>query len=136
MIITISGSIGSYDNMSMIAERLKAAGHEVYLPQPSGIPASQELRRDKPALIREHTNKIKQSDVLLVANYDKNGVANYIGPNTFLEMGMAYALGKPIYLLRDIPELAYSDELYGLEPTVVHDDTSRITLTTNSTEEN
>ena len=47
-------------------------------------------------------------------------MANYIGGNTFLEMGVAFYLNKPIYLLNIIPEIDYKEELLGMKPTIIN----------------
>ena len=59
-----------------------------------------------------HFAKIRESDAVLVCNYTKKGIENYIGANTFLEMGHAYALEKPIYVLNKLPDQPFiNDEL-------------------------
>ena len=62
-------------------------------------------------LIKGHYEEVKNGDVCLICNVQKNGVPGYIGGNTFLEIGFAYVLNKPIYLLKEIPEVSYRDEL-------------------------
>lgn len=73
-------------------------------------------------LIRKHYNEIKDSDAILVINKNKNGVKNYIGGNTFLEMGFAYVLGKKVFVLNPLPKelkLIYQ-ELVAMQPTVLN----------------
>jgi len=121
MTITVSGSMKHATKMEALKVKLEALGHLVHLPEMSeaGL-KGEKLRARKPMLIQDHTEKIKKSDALLVANYPKNDIDGYIGGNTFLEMGMAYMVGKPIYLISPIPELAYTDEIYGLEPIILY----------------
>ncbi len=53
----------------------------------------------------------------------KNGVLNYVGANTLLEMGLAFYLKKPIFLLNPIPEgVGYVEEMKGLHPIVINGD--------------
>jgi len=59
-------------------------------------------------------------------NYDKRGIKNYIGGNSFLEMGFAHILQKKIFLLNGIPEIIYSDEIKAMQPTVLNGDLSKI----------
>lgn len=73
-----------------------------------------------------HFKKIEWSDAVLVLNYDKNDIANYIGGNTFLEIGIAFYLGKKIYLFNDIPEISYKEEILGMKPVVIFEDLSKI----------
>ena len=76
--------------------------------------------------IREYWQVIKNFDAILVANFDKNNIKNYIGGNTFLEMGFAHVLNKPIYLLNSIPQLSYTDEIKSMQPTILNGDLSKI----------
>ncbi|HBL39339.1 TPA: hypothetical protein DDZ10_01565 [Candidatus Uhrbacteria bacterium] len=77
--------------------------------------------------IREHWGIIEKSDVVFVLNYDKHGIANYIGGNSFLEMGFAYILKKPIYLLNPIPDMPYyKTEIIAMKPVVVDGDLERV----------
>jgi hypothetical protein len=70
-----------------------------------------------------HYNEIANlSDAVLVLNFDKNDVKNYIGGNTLMEMGMAYVLDKKIFLLNPIPEVTYTEEIKSLEPIVINGD--------------
>ena len=65
---------------------------------------------------------------MLIANYPKKGVEGYIGGNSFLEMGFAHVLDKKIYLLNDIPEMIYSDEIKAMQPVVLNSDIDKLTL--------
>ena len=42
-------------------------------------------------------------DAVLVLNYEKNGVAGYIGAGVLMEMAVAHSLGKPIFILFPLP---------------------------------
>jgi hypothetical protein len=42
-----------------------------------------------------------------VVNMTTRDIKNYIGVNTFLELGFAHYLGKRIYLLHPIPDQPY-----------------------------
>ncbi len=53
--------------------------------------------------IREHFRKIQQADAILVLNHDKKGIKNYIGGNTFLEMGVAFWLDKKYFFSTPFP---------------------------------
>ena len=61
-------------------------------------------------------------------NKDKNGIKNYIGGNSFLEMGFAYVLGKKIYVLNPLPEELpiFYQELVAMQPIVLDGDLSKI----------
>ncbi len=77
-------------------------------------------------LIKRHFHLIKNSDAILVLNVDKDGVKNYIGGNTFLEMGFAYILDKKIFLLNEIPDISYQDEVKAMQPIIINGDFRKI----------
>jgi len=77
-------------------------------------------------LIKRYYNMIKEADAILIVNGDKKGIKNYIGGNTFLEMGFAYTMDKKIFLLNPIPDMAYRDELEAMKPIILDNDLSKI----------
>jgi len=141
MTVTICGSIAFIDEMYRLKTELEGLGHKVLLP-PNEVPGERgemipasEYYKHKKALhqkddawiwknhterISGHFDKISKSDVILVANYDKNNISNYIGPNTLMEMGVAFYLKKKIYLLNPIPEIVWKEEILGMKPIVIN----------------
>lgn len=79
--------------------------------------------------IRKHLKEVEKAECILVINKDKKGIKNYIGANSFLEMGYAYSLNKPIYLYQDIPEDQeyIIQEVLGMQPIVLNGDIQKIT---------
>jgi len=133
MVITICMSMLLKHRLEEVSDRLHAAGHEPLSPidtpdfdyQGSTDEQRAQLKRERD-LIREHWRKIARSDAILVLNEDLPGRPNYIGGNSFLEMGFAHILELPIYLMQDVPESAYRSEMLAMDPTVLHGDLSRI----------
>ena len=76
--------------------------------------------------IKNSEDVMHNIDAVLVLNYEKNGVDNYIGGATFLEMYDAFRLGKKIYMLNDIPKGLLEDEIIGFKPVIIHGDLSKI----------
>ena len=107
--------------MTEVTRALENLGHEVKIPVIGTKDAD-----GKEESIRMHFEKIEWSDAVLILNYDKNGIPNYIGANTLIEMGVAFYLGKPIYLLNNIPELGYKEEILGMKPVVIGGDFGKI----------
>lgn len=87
---------------------------------------TEDLLKLKKSLVDEHIERIKNSDAALVLNFDKKGIKNYIGGNTFLEMGFAYVLGKKIFLLNPIPDISYREEIEAMMPVILYGDLSKI----------
>ena len=77
-------------------------------------------------LITRYYKKIQESDYVLIINVDKDDKKNYIGGNTFLEMGFAHVLGKPMYVFNDLPDVPYKDELEAMNLVVINGDLSLI----------
>ena len=146
MKITICGSIAFYDEMLKVKGELESLGHEVKLPPIEvkdkngniiSVQKFYELRKNetsddswiwerKNEAMKQHFNKIEWSEGVLILNCDKKGVENYIGGNTLLEMGVALHLGKKMFILNDIPDLSYKEEVLGMKPFVIRGDLSKI----------
>lgn len=70
-----------------------------------------------------------EADAILVLNYEKHGVQNYIGGNVLMEMALAFYLKKPIYILNEIPEQSnFLEEIIGLNPIVLRGDLKKLTV--------
>ena len=63
---------------------------------------------------RAHLNRVidKENEIILIVNETKNGIENYIGPNSFAEISFGFYYNKRVYVLNDIYE-PYKDELIG-----------------------
>ena len=146
MKITICGSIAFYDEMIEIKEKLEKLNHQVKLP-PLEIKdekdemisvkeyyAKRKIETDdhswiwekKEEAMRAHFQKVEWSEAVLILNYKKNNIIGYIGANTLLEMGLAFFLRKKIFLLNDIPEISYKEEILGMKPVVIKGNLEKI----------
>ncbi len=142
MKIAICGSLDFTLEIKKIADELLKRGFEVQIPisskkilrgefsldeikqeKESGVFADRAIKYDS---IRAYWPIISNSSVILVVNFDKHNIQNYIGGNTFLEMGFAHILNKPIYLLNDIPTMIYTDEIRAMQPIVINGDLFKI----------
>jgi nucleoside 2-deoxyribosyltransferase len=147
MKITVCCSLAFADEAIKIEEDLKKLGFDVEIPftihdcKSKGIEDIKQWVEDliekdpdefdklKKERMELHYSKVEKADAILVLNYDKKGIKNYIGANTLLEMGLAFWLKKPIYLLNSIPEeLDYAEEIKGMMPIVINQDLSLIKL--------
>lgn len=135
MKIVICGSMSSSTLMVRVGRELAENGHEVVLPEhtekyASGslpMESSYESTKNKieQNLIKRHFEKIKCADAVLVINPEKGSVNDYIGGNAFLEMGFAYVLEKKIFILNNIPNVLYKDEILAMQPMVLKGDISK-----------
>lgn len=149
MKITICGSIAFQNEILSLKEKLEEMGHEIGIwsfevkdkngkfisvqeyykirQKVRGVDDNQEwVWNRKAEAIMEHFNKIVWSDVILVANYDKKDIKGYVGGNSLMEMGVAFFLKKKIYLLNEIPEISYKEEILGMKPIILNGDLNKI----------
>lgn len=127
MTITICGSIKFMEEMKAVQKKLEEAGHAVLMPvKAEGVDYWSEDNRSrveakkKFELIKEHLEKIKKSEAILVVNQTKGEIENYIGANTFLEMGFAHYWQKKIYLWNPLPNQPYiRDEIETIDPVII-----------------
>jgi hypothetical protein len=140
MRITILGSSKFAKQMVEYRDKLIALGHEInlhehYIAQGKGemIDLVERMGKEHAKVKKEydyhryHYDEItNKSDAVLVLNFDKNGIDNYIGGNTLMELGFAYVHNKKIFLLNPIPQMAYTDEILSVDPIVINGDLSLI----------
>lgn len=137
MTIAICGSMKFHNQMREVKKTLENMGHTAPVPKSIELmdtvgyvhPTADEARiqaKIQHDFIREHFRKIEQAEAILVLNYDKKGIKNYIGGNTFLEMGLAFWLGKKIYLLNPIPAMDYLTEMHAMQPVILHGNLAEI----------
>jgi hypothetical protein len=112
--------------MLEISQTLYSKGIEAIVPE-SDIPLlnalnDQDFNEIKRVVGMRHIRKIrdhKKTYGILVVNRDKHGVPDYIGPNTFAEIAVAFAHYKKIFLFQGIPEF-YNDELTAWNVQALH----------------
>jgi hypothetical protein len=127
--IIICCSLSASDEVLAIQKQLEAKGFVVEIPwgvqqyrdnNYTHVSRAESAQNKKDNdLIKRYYKKIQEHDVVLVVNTDKNGVANYIGGNTFLEMSFAHVLDKPLYVLNPLPDVSYRDELEAMSPVIL-----------------
>ena len=133
MKIFIICSKAFYDKVPPIKKELEEMGHETILPNSLDNPDSEKEAWQsgnhaefKSRMYQESRDKVSNIDAVLTLNFEKNGVKNYIGGCTFLELYDAFMLGKKIYLWNDIPEGILFDEIHGFAPITIHGDLKKI----------
>ena len=136
--------MSGYSKFMILKEDLERLGHVVlhpdiefemkgdnvsvgtYFDRNGGVDAfspDHDVWKQKRDAIIKHFRKIDESEAILVANYEKKGTENYIGGNTFLEMGYAFGTGKRIFILNKLPaQSAYKEEILGMQPFVLGGD--------------
>lgn len=124
-----------YNRIPEIEKVLNLNGHELIFPNSYGNPFGEDKMREKPldeyqawkkGMFRESQEKVKNADAVLVLNFEKNGIKNYVGGATFLEMYDAFRKGKTIFLHNPVPEGMLFDEITGFSPVIINGDLNLI----------
>lgn len=115
--IVICSSANFYKHSFEISMSLKKMGYKTLVPitikrmKKSGNFNAADYRtwlkdssafKRKTYLMRNHFGKVAKGDAVLVVNDEKRGIQGYIGANVLMEMGLAFYLGKPIYILNKV----------------------------------
>jgi hypothetical protein len=136
MKIGIIGSMQFTDKMLEVKAKLQELGHDAFVTdlhkamvgktdeEIEKIKLHQKYNMDA---IREFWNMMQGADAVLVLNYDKNGIKNYVGGNTLMEIGFAHVLNQKIFMLNPIPEMPYcKSEIEAVKPIILNGDFSKI----------
>ncbi|HBH46700.1 MAG: hypothetical protein A2445_00420 [Candidatus Jacksonbacteria bacterium RIFOXYC2_FULL_44_29] len=136
MKIAICASMVFTEKMLEIKKELEKLGHSAVVSSfaPAYIDKSTKEKekltvyhKNEKDAIREFYKEIKKSDAILVLNYDRRGIKNYIGGNTLMEIGFAHILYKKIFLLNPIPKIEYyKSEIEAVKPVIINSDLSKI----------
>ena len=142
MKITICSSAAFYKDIFPIKEELEKLGFEVLIPiAAEKMKESRNFKvsdyktwynnpddfEKKAFLMKNHINKVKEGDAVLVLNLKKNNVSGYVGGNVLLEMFYGWINKKAIFLLNPVEkELQLYEEVMGMTPIILNGDLSQI----------
>jgi hypothetical protein len=76
--------------------------------------------------LQKDFKKIEDCDALLVCNFTKKGIDNYVGASAIAYMAIAYYLNKQIYLLYDLPNTNNIEEVFSFSPICLSGDLTKI----------
>ncbi len=136
MKIGIIGSMQYTEKMLEARDSLIKMGHQAFVTDlHKSLVGKTDEEKEKIKLhqkynmdaIREFWRAMQGADAVLVLNIDKNGIKNYIGGNTLMEIGFAHVLNQRIFLLNPIPEIQfYKTEIEAVKPIIINGDLSLI----------
>jgi hypothetical protein len=147
--IVLAGSMFFMDKMTAVANDLESLGFSVtcpelteeekktgantftgyvdYLGDVEKVSPDDPVWKMKGEAIREYKKVIDVCDALLICNFDKGEKKNYIGANSFIEMGYGFFINKPIFILQGPP---YADskieEVLGMTPIFLYGNLGKI----------
>lgn len=124
------------DKMIEFRDKLEKLGHDAFITdlhksmigksdeEIEKIKLHQKYNEDA---IREFWNAMQGADAVFVLNLDKNGIKNYIGGNTLMEIGFAHVLNQKIFMLNPIPDMSYcKTEIEAVKPIIINGDLTKI----------
>ena len=138
MKITICGSITNAKKIYDIEQQLIDKGHKVFSHELMHKYAQDDeevkryVQQDHAKLKQEsdtfrwYYQAIKDSDAIVVCNYEKNNIPGYIGGSVLMEIGYAHCNNKKIFFMNPIPEVSFKDELIAVNPQIINNDLSQI----------
>ena|SRR5438105_12565312 len=128
IVVCSSGSF--YKHCNEIADQLRKMGYKAVVPATAyemlksgdyDIAKVKAWMHDpkhfklKRKLAMKHFEEVAAGDAVLIVNDDKPGQPAYIGPNGTMERGVAYYLGKPVYIWKGVPKDSnFYEEVYGM----------------------
>jgi len=136
MKIAIAVSMMFAEKAIEIKKKLEKLGYEIFISEfIDALLGKTDKEKEKLIIfqknekdaIRRFWKQIKRSDMLLVLNFDRRGIKNYIGGNTLMEIGFAHVLNKKIFLLNPIPDIEYyKSEIEAMKPFILNGDFSKL----------
>jgi hypothetical protein len=135
MKIGIIGSMQFTDKMLETRDELIKLGHEAFvtnLHKTMVGKTAEEIeqiklhQKNNMDAIREFWRMMQGADAVLVLNFDKNGVTNYVGGNTLMEIGFAHVLNQKIFMINPIPDMIYKTGIEAVRPVIIDNDYSLI----------
>lgn len=104
--IVISGSASLQNEINALRAELATKYEILDFPKPI---AEKEFTKIYPQVLKNFMRNIAETDVLLVANFDKKGISGYIGAQAYAELcfglsqNLLYGKNIELYILK-IPE--------------------------------
>ena len=114
--VVICGSMSSYPIMLEVSLLLSDMNVDCIVPEKENSFHSELSKEDfegfKRRVSYDYLQKIKYygTSAILIINPKKHNIDNYIGPNTFAEIAVAFASKKKIFVYYEYPAI-YEDEL-------------------------
>lgn len=140
----LCSSANFYEHVNKLAEELEQLGYKAVVPldcrrmkktgnyDVGAVKTWYKNPKDfhkKAFYINDHFKEIERGDAILVVNDEKHGYKGYIGPNVIIEMGLAFYLKKPIYVLNKVSEkMPTYEEVFGLQSKILDGDLSKVSL--------
>jgi hypothetical protein len=138
--VVVCGSMSSLSRMDEIRQTLHLADVPAVTPSPDNdiwlnLAPTDVAEKKRLASLR-HIRRILHhtTAAVLVMNLDKYGTQDYIGPNAFAEIAVAFAHGRQVFLFQGMPD-QYADELMAWGVTCLYCDIAALVDAMHQTNE-
>lgn len=124
-----------YNKLENIADFLERKGHKITFPNSYDEPLKEEKMKRlskeehikwKRTMLKKDEKNILHQEAILVLNFEKKRIPNYIGGATFLEIYKAFELNKKIFFYNPLPKCSFTDELIAIDPIIINGDLNKI----------
>lgn len=135
----ICGSMAFAKEMLEAKKKLEEMGHKVEVPCDILKFIDEDFTTDnheedlrhciENQILKKCFKLIENSDAILILNYKKHGINGYVGASALMEIGLAYHLGKKIFLLNsppDVKDVKSSHEILITEPIILDGNLNKI----------
>jgi hypothetical protein len=122
--LVLCGSMTFFAHMRDLRDELYSHDVHVVLPDTEddiGHYDARQYELFRRCCVKRHLRRVRSQRTfgILVANFNKNGIPDYIGPSTFAEIATAAATNKRIFILQDFPAV-FKDVLADWEAVPLH----------------
>lgn len=130
--VALCGSMAHKTQLQQLIVGLREAGLTVSTPAMAEAVTDwseyndAEIIERKGYFVRRHFANIASARMVLVCNYEKRGINNYVGTNMLMEMTAGFVYGKPLYLLNPVPEQNGREEILAMQPVILDGDITKL----------
>ena len=136
--IFLCASMAFYKELVDIEKQLVAKGFTVKIPVSAHVMKKANdfevshfkdifSHEQKGDFILTNFKEIARGDSILVINNEKKGIRGYIGANVLMEIGLAFYLGKKIFIWNTIEDDApHKEELLAFNVAFINQDLSKV----------
>lgn len=124
-VVVLCGSMTHFPSMHRVYSELRGEDVPAQLPDAEDEDVTALDQERYRSFVRHatlaHLRRVgsRRTFGILVANFDKHGVDDYIGPSTFAEIATAAGRGKRIFVLNGFPSI-YGDHLTAWGAVALH----------------
>lgn len=130
----IGGSMTFAQKMKEAKKILEEMGFEVFVPVDTEHVIEDPNKKTDITFMKElgvgrkDAELVANSDVFIILNYEKHGVAGYVGPGAYRDLSVAWWLKKKIFFLYPYDENQnnHKYEMIGFDPIILDGDIRRI----------